>query len=213
MKVVSVSLYGSGAMYLQGAVDNAKLMESIYPGWRMLVFCEDKIPDLIIKQLKELKCVVQTMGRSRGHSGMLWRFASAWNDKHTYTIFRDSDSRLNVREAAAVEAWIESGKSAHCMHDHPHHASLPLFGGMWGIRGGVLKGDCPFRSKFYSKLPRVGDMRILQKYVLPYVYKDLLRHTSVPVKWGGTNRPFPDHPDFDGFVGQQYTAEGNPIWV
>ena len=214
MKLISMSIYGTGQMYLEGAVANARLMPKIYPGWRLLVHIADDIPPGIITKLILLGADVKKMGLAKGHSGMLWRFLPAWDPTIGFTLFRDSDSRFNPREAAAVKAWIRSGKDAHCMHDHSHHASLPLFGGMWGIRGKVLEGPCPFQRAFHRRIPRGEDMRLLRRFVLPKIKDSLLRHSSVktPKDWGPT-KPFPKHTTWNGFVGQQYDDEGKPIFV
>ena len=99
------------------------------------------------------------------------------------------------------------------MHDHPHHASLPLFGGMWGVRGGILQGQCPFQRRMEKRVPRVGDMRLLQQHVLPVIEKTLLRHSSVDVSRWSEYSPFPEHEPFDGFVGQQYDENGVSVSV
>jgi len=212
-KLISISIYGDAPMYLQGAIENAKLRSSIYPDWDMIIYCENKTDPTVIEQLQDLGCRVEKMGRNRVHSGMLWRFLPGWNPRNTYVIFRDSDSRFNPREAAAVEEWLSLGHGAHCMHDHPHHASLPLFGGMWGVRGGILQGQCPFKKQFGQRVPRVGDMRLLQKHVLPIISKSLLRHSSVDATRWGECLPFPEHEPWDGFVGQQYNEHGVSISV
>jgi len=204
-------------MYLNGAVRNASLARRVYPGWTVRIYCEDKTCPKTISRLSDLGCEIIPMGVSIGHAGMLWRFLAAWEPNMRYCIFRDSDSRLNNKEAAAVKAWIDSGLDAHCMHDHPHHARLPMFGGMWGIKGGILQGHCPLIRHFKRDLPRVGDMRLLNKYVLPNVRNSLLRHASVKClpEWGSTE-PFPSfkgEKDWIGFVGQQYDGNGQAIWA
>ena len=45
-------------------------------------------------------------------------------------LIRDADSRLNLRENAAVHEWIESGYSFHIMRDHTAHF-VPINGGMF----------------------------------------------------------------------------------
>jgi hypothetical protein len=52
-------------------------------------------------------------------------------------IVRDTDSRLNCCEMAAVEDWIKSGKSFHLMRDATGHRARML-DGMWGAAGGAL---------------------------------------------------------------------------
>lgn len=209
MQLVSMSLYGDGPMYLRGAVENARLMREIYPEWRLRVYCEDRTP---VEELMALGAEVKRMGRSQEHSGMLWRFLPAWEPGIRRVIVRDCDSRFNLRERAAVYAWIRSGMAAHCMHDHPHHAGLPLFGGMWGVRGGALpKGERECRALMRHAIPRGGDMVYLQRIVLPQLRGRLLRHSSVPVPPAWNAVPWPICGPYAGFVGQQWGERG-PIF-
>lgn len=208
--LISMSLYGDSPMYLQGALANAFLREAFYPGWGLRFYCSDDVDTTL---LEKEGCEIRRMGVSRKHAGMLWRFLAAWDEGYERVIFRDADSRFNPREVAAVKAWEASGLKAHCMHDHPHHACLPIFGGMWGIKTGVL----PIRLRHMivkmatRDLRRVEDMKFLQREVLPYIQKSILRHSSVPVKW--LSEPFPPHDEWKGFVGQQYDDEGKPVWA
>lgn len=209
-KLISISVYGTDPMYSQGALRNAELVGEVFPGWTVRIYyARNEInPEPFISH----GCEVVGHGRSRIHSGMFWRFLAAWDEEAERVIFRDSDSRLNVREAAAVKAWEDSGKDAHCMKDHPHHAIKPISGGMWGIKCGVLPAELLEECKKLCRRPqrRVMDMRWLEARVHPLIEGSLLRHSSVETKW--PHVPFPAHPPYDGFVGQQYDAKGQPIW-
>ena len=211
--VLSMSLYGKSSIYLQGALANAKLMPSIYPGWKMVVYCER---DADMTELESLGVEIRRRGESHQHSGMFWRFLAAWDEDAEYVIFRDADSRINVREAAAVRAWIASGCVAHCMHDHEHHRCMPIFGGMWGIKANVLPMTIRIIVLQCSHIPqkRVKDMRFLTRYVYPLIKHDTLRHSSQVLDtknypgWKHEQivrcEPFPEHPAYDGFVGEQH---------
>ena len=48
-------------------------------------------------------------------------------------VSRDLDSRLNSRERAAVEEWLQSDKDFHFMRDHPQHGTEVL-GSAWGTK-------------------------------------------------------------------------------
>ena len=210
-KLVSMSLYGDKPMYHMGAIMNAKLMPEIYPGWTLRIYAEQGYD---YSELKRLGAEIIPMHQSRGSSGMFWRFMAAFDVTAERVIFRDADSRINVREACAVEAWIRSGKDAHCMHDHPHHRILPLSGGMWGVKVGVLP------QKIRKEIARAGrtmearveDMKYLARRVYPLIEYSLLRHTSVVglKSWKG-GEPFPEHPPYPGFVGQQYDENDKAI--
>ena len=58
----------------------------------------------------------------------------------SHMVSRDLDSLLNVREAAAVQEWLESDKAFHFMRDHPAH-NIEILGSGWGIRMSPLERD------------------------------------------------------------------------
>lgn len=207
-KLVSFPLYGESPRYLNGIIENAKLMPTIYPGWIMRVYCEDDYGGA--DQLKNMGCEIVRMGKSNGHSGMLWRFIPAWEDGVDRVIFRDADSRINVREAAAVQAWIASGRVAHCMHDHEHHRPLPMFGGMSGVKGGVLQFPISILRWFGYMGRQFEDPILLPAYFYPQIQNSVLHHSSVELKW--PFEPFPAHAPYDGFVGQIIDDKGIPVW-
>lgn len=207
---VVFSVYGTKPEYLRGVEANARLIPEVYPGWRMRVYCEPRMDTTV---LEELGCeILVAPCSSRGHSGMFWRFLAAWDPELKRVLIRDADSRVNVREAVAVQAWVESGKAAHCLHDHPHHRHFPLQGGMWGVRVGSLPPELEAEVKRRCRLrqKRVMDMKFLRDHVYPHVEGSILRHSSVRVSWDSV--PFPDHEPYDGFVGQQFDEEGRGIW-
>jgi len=209
-KLISMSVYGTDPMYVRGAVRNAELARDIFPGWTLRVYYERAAVDP--EPLRILGCETIAQTRSRIHSGMFWRFLAAWDEEAKRVIFRDSDSRLNVREAAAVKAWEDSGLDAHCMKDHPHHSRLPMSGGMWGIKCGVLPPSLLKEVKLLCRRPqkRVLDMRWLMHTVYPLIEGSMLRHSSVRTPWPCV--PFPPHPPYDGFCGQQFDADDQAIW-
>jgi len=205
MYLISFCLYGSAPKYVQGALANIRLAPEVYPGWRVRVYCEDRTP---AEPLEAAGAQVVRMGKSRRHEGMLWRFLPAWEPGVKAAIFRDCDSRLNPREAAAVNAWLRSSYGIHCMHDHEHHASFPLFGGMWGARHGALTQEMhqSLQDLLRRRVRRVGDMIWLRRVVYPATKYDTLRHSSVDVSPWGPYSDFPEHPEWPGFVGEQVEA-------
>ena len=47
---------------------------------------------------------------------------------------RDLDSRINDRELAAVNEWLDSEKPFHIIRDHIDHGHVPILAGLWGTR-------------------------------------------------------------------------------
>ncbi|WP_376967552.1 hypothetical protein ABNQ39_35475 (plasmid) [Azospirillum sp. A26] len=136
MRLISMSVWGSSRMYWEGALINSRIYKEIYPGWTLRIYTDEQ--NDFTRELVANGAQVCLMRNPGGIFGMFWRFIPASDEGLDALIVRDADSRLNVREAAAVEAWLASGKGAHVMRDHPHHLNWQMLGGMWGVRGGVI---------------------------------------------------------------------------
>ena len=133
-KIISFSVWGSNPKYAEAAYANLQLQPKIYPGWTCRFYIDETVPLSVINKLKsngETKSELVLMPPSDGNYGLFWRFEPLKDKTIERFIVRDSDSRLNVREAAAVKEWEESGKEFHIMRDHPQHGAK-ICGGMWG---------------------------------------------------------------------------------
>lgn len=210
--IVSFCLYGSAPRYLQGALENAKLMKAIYPDWVMRVYYEQTIN---VSYLEPYNIELVKMGNNTGHLAMFWRLLPIWDDDVDRVLFRDCDSRLNIKESVAIREWMQTSYVAHAMHDHPHHQNHTIFGGMWGILAGNLPHELMLTLKdLYITHSRKGmDTRALSKYVYPLIATKLLTHSSVPVNGLSLPaKPFPYNNTFKGFIGQQYDDDGKQVW-
>lgn len=202
MNILAMSVYGDDPKYIEGAAANAKLMADVYPGWKMMIFMDRPIRDLVLLSSDTIACF--DMKESRGHEGMFWRFLAYDAEGAKTVIFRDADSRIGPKEAAAVNAWIESDKALHVMRDHADHAFWPILGGMWGLKKPALNGK-PMRALTEAWSPRenkLDDMRFLAGVIWPMFNANCLQHSSVESPHGG--EPFPSYNDEGqaGHVGQ-----------
>lgn len=136
MRVIAFSLWGADPKYTVGAIRNAELAGTIYPGWRTRFYVASNVPADVTDRLRRNADVdiVQMTGPA-DWTALLWRFEAGHDTSLECAVFRDTDSRLNAREKAAVDAWLASNKDLHVMRDHPHH-TRPILGGMWGVRIG-----------------------------------------------------------------------------
>ncbi len=143
MRYLSFSLWGDKPIYNVGAIRNAELWKGIYPEWQMVVYYDNTVPLQTIDKLKELNVNLINMSDSKIF-GCFWRFLISDKEDCEYSIFRDCDSRLTLREKLSVDEWINSGKILHIMRDHPAHRipyganSIGILAGMWGIKGKSL---------------------------------------------------------------------------
>lgn len=207
-KIIAFSLWGKYPKYTIGAIRNAELAKEIYPGWTCRFYTGDDVSEDIENQLVDNGAEVCKMYGS-SWNGMFWRFFAA--DSNDIMISRDTDSRLGLREKAAVDAWLASDMDFHIMRDHPYHA-IEILGGMWGVRNGLLKGIkdmiADYDTREYDNKHQV-DQNFLKEVVWPLVRDKSYVHDEF-----FDRLPFPDSaPTRTGlnFVGNAFTENDKMI--
>ena len=217
-KVISFSLWGTDKKYTLGAIRNIEHARRIYPGWKCRFYISLDVPPSVISVLLSLGGEIFMTEKSDGYSGLYWRFQVAFDPDVDRFLIRDTDSRLNPREAAAVREWEESGKQFHAMRDHQFH-TVPIMGGMWG----AVKGFMPhFESRLDDWLEGVNpgtapqgayhntDQVFLQEMVWPWVKPNCIVHDDRKTI---TGKEFPFQVKLPGdlFVGQAFESNEKPI--
>jgi hypothetical protein len=143
MKVVSFCLYGALRHYQIGAIRNVELCKQVYPGWEIWIYASPTIPKNILTELKDKGATILIVEDNDGPFFMNYRFFPPADERVEYAIFRDTDSRVDEREAAAVNEWIKEGTGLHIMRDHPWHGpnlvAHMMLGGMWGVKCDKLR--------------------------------------------------------------------------
>jgi hypothetical protein len=179
-------------------VENVLLAKKLYPGWSVRIHYNDTVPSTIIEWLKtqDNTELVYHPGTKKKASNMFWRFEDMFTD--WTVIVRDADSRLNIREKAAVDEWLESNKDFHIMRDHEHHL-VPIVGGAFGCRDNACKylpfpnnsgnyNVCPFDfvegkhvlDKFVNSIDDTNDYYMMdQKFLYHYVYPHVVLQSMV----------------------------------
>ena len=175
-KVISFSLWGDNPKYTIGAIENAKLAQEIYPGWDCYFFLGSSVTDNIQDRLLSIPNVVLFYKDHPGDwSGMFWRFETSYDLEVDISIFRDTDSRLSLREKYAVDEWIQSDKTFHIMRDYPHHG-FPILGGMWGYKS---NNKYPIKELLgsFNKNDRYGtDYEFFYNSLYPLINDDKVVH-------------------------------------
>jgi hypothetical protein len=169
-KFISFSLWGDNPIYTQGAIRNAEIAEQLFPGWTCCFFCFESVPSGIIEKLanKANALVIPQHGKG-DNRGMFARFQPAEWEYTERFICRDTDSRLSPREVLAVNDWIEKDTDLHVMRDHPYHG-IEILGGMWGAKGGKLKGITAAAREFAPSSQKGQD----QSFLVSWVWKKSL---------------------------------------
>lgn len=221
MKVISFSLWGKNPKYCVGAVKNADLARQIYPGWVSRFYCAQSVPDdttigilqhghgwkpdetyrHIWRSHDDLTEIYFVKGEGDWRN-MFDRFLPGIDPKVDVFISRDCDSRLSLREKAAVDEWLESPELIHSMRDHPCH-SVPILGGMWGMKHGAISDYEEMLNRFAKENRLQTDQEFLAQYVYPSTRR-IMHHDNGYFThfWGG--RPFPTPRNGLEFVGQVF---------
>lgn len=208
-KIIAYSLWGSLPKYTEGAVANALQARQLYPGWQACFYCAADVPAGILARLRAADAEVVLMPSPGDNRSMFWRFFALDRGDVERAIFRDTDSRLSRREAAAVEEWERSGRAGHIMRDHPSHDFL-ILGGMWGCAAGVLP-DMRAAAERFAPVDRYNqDQRFLGLHVYPLLKKHGLCIHDDFRRYEWTSRPFPGTREADySFVGEIRNADGS----
>jgi protein O-GlcNAc transferase len=199
--IISFSLWGENPKYTIGAIRNAELAKEIYPGWKCRFYIGEDVPNNIIETLKSLESEIVQMGGT-GWNGMFWRFLAA--DSYDIVISRDTDSRLNFREKAAVEEWLNSDKDFHIMRDHPYHATA-ILGGMWGSRNGILRGISQWINA-YNKRDYDNKYQVDQNFLRELTYTIVKDRSFVHDEFF-EKKPFPTPRNNNEYVGASFNEQ------
>jgi hypothetical protein len=206
IKTISFSLWGQNPLYTVGAIRNSELAKEIYPGWNCRFYVGEDVSEDVKRSLFKNDAEVIEMGGA-DWNGMFWRFFAA--EDSDIMISRDTDSRLNHREKAAVDEWLASDLDFHIMRDHPYHATA-ILGGMWGCRNGILKN---IRSLIYNY--DMGSFsnkyQVDQNFLRDIVYPVVKEKAFVHDPFFSKDREFPTaRKDMHDFVGNVYDENEVP---
>jgi hypothetical protein len=210
MKYVSFSLWGDNPLYNVGAIRNSELMKFIYPDWQMILYYDKSVPTETLTELEKNNCKLIKVD-DFGY-GWFWRFFASDLPDCEYVCFRDTDSRISVREKNAVDEWITSKKSLHVMRDHPYHRipagnnKLGILAGMWGIKGNLIPITEMVKKFVVNKPENYGIDQTFLKTIYNIFELDKIVHDDFFEK-----NPFPTKRDNFRFVGERIDINGNPV--
>lgn len=212
--IISFSLWGDKPMYLIGSLNNTRLAKDIYPGWVCRFYVDRSVSEETLNKLRSEGAEIVLKPDNIDTSGAMWRFEPAFDPEVKYFIVRDADSRLTIREKAAVDEWLSSGKAFHVMRDHPNHNHV-IMGGMWGgVSGKIPKFKDILES--YAKTHNLGfwsDTFFLRDCIWEsYVKHDHISHDEY---WRptGHEKKFPmGLKNIKDFVGNKYDETSTAVY-
>lgn len=181
--IISFSVWGADARYLQGAVTNSVVIRYLYPGWTARFHTDASTPGGFVEALRSNGAeVVVVEGQPAATHGLFWRFMVEDDEDVDMFLVRDCDSIVNVKERWAVADWLRRGRAFHVMRDHPKHCEL-ILAGMWGAHRGNIGKMKERVDAFLATVPPSGhyktvDQHFTRRVLWPIVQNSVTTHDS-----------------------------------
>ncbi|MDR0479586.1 MAG: tetratricopeptide repeat protein [Burkholderiaceae bacterium] len=180
--IIAFSLFGHDSKYCEPAVLNVQEQPNIYPHWVCRFYVDGSVPEGVINRLRAGGAqIISVQGPATQWPGPMWRLLTLDDPLAHRILFRDADSVISRREAAAVEHWLVSGKRFHMMRDSGACTELML-AGLWGVVAGSLPPLDKLMRRFMSaplQSRHFADQNFLRQYIWPYARASLMQHDSV----------------------------------
>lgn len=178
-KAIAFCIYGNHPRYIEGMIRNCIIAPHVFMDWDVVVYHDNTVDRKALNTIEQYGGIlIDCTGRRE--SGMFWRFGI--NDIAERWISRDADSRLNIRDLAAVNEWIASGRKWHVIRDDVAHTQRVL-GGLWGgYRTGVDMAQTLLRWNEFGKYN--DDQEFIKDILWPDMQNDVLIHdiNTNPIK-------------------------------
>jgi hypothetical protein len=175
-------MWGKNPFYIIGGILNADIAEKEWEGWICRYYIAPTVPKAAVKELVGRKNVeIYMMDEDVSWNGMFWRFYPASDPSVDVMISRDTDSRLSVRDKAAVDEWLNSDKDFHILRDCCQHG-WPICGGAWGCRNGVISEMVDLIDE-YPRKQHDNNHGIDQKFLGSEIYPRVIQKTYVHDDW------------------------------
>ena len=192
-KIISYCLWGNNGFYTINGIRNIDLAKKIFPDWICRFYVAPTVPKAIITEVQNRGAEIIFMQEDESWNGMFWRFYAAGDPTVDVMISRDTDSLLNHRDKAAVDAWLASDKNFHIMRDNRAH-STKILGGMWGARNKILHNMVELINSYSRKNTNNRkniDQEFLAEIVYPLVINKALVHDPLSRFGHGIEFPIP----------------------
>lgn len=209
---ICFSLWGDSRKYWNGALRNVEIVSELLPDFNCRFYVDKYCNENDINGLRSHNGTeVILVDSDTSWHGMFWRFYAVAETDGVF-LSRDTDSRISEREIYAINEWLDSDKKFHIMRDHPYH-TVPILGGMWGCRGGILKNietlidswDNHTHTKGqWRSVSVAGDQDFLGEIIYPIVFNTSYEHTEFGINFGGQTHKFPTPRKDHEFVGDVF---------
>ena len=167
-KIISMSVWGTNPRYIVGAIRQWELAKKYYPDWKVRIYTDN--PSNFSNTDAEIIHVTD------GTYGMFWRFRAMFENDETIVMVRDSDSRITVREAMAINEWLQSSEKFHVFRDHEAHYEFPIIGCAFALKGKLSDHAKEEMKRYQNTHIYLVDQFYLRDIVYPEIKDTMLAH-------------------------------------
>jgi hypothetical protein len=177
-KIISMSVWGDSPRYIVGAKRQVELAKKYFPDWKTIIYTDNA------KNFLDIEDQVEIIEVKESTSGYFWRFRPMFENEDNIVLIRDSDGRITIREAMAVEEWLNSSKSFHTFRDHEAHYEFPIIACAFGYKGKLPNHLLSMMEYFEENyFYYTNDQVYLRDYVWDYVKDNSLVHSMMDEGW------------------------------
>lgn len=203
-KIISMSVWGNDPRYIIGAKKQIELAKKYYPDWKVRIYTDN------VDNFQDHE-EVETIVINDGSFGMFHRFIPMFEDPTNIVMVRDSDSRITIREAKAINEWLDSDKKFHVFRDHDAHFEFPIIGCAFAYKGSFSKDlyeimkNYMFTQKYY-----LSDQFYLRDHIYPVIKDDIMIHSMNDDGWFKETRKLLKNKY--SFCGNGYNENDMPLY-
>lgn len=171
MIVFSFSLFGRSPIYNKGMIENARILNHVFPKYRVYIYLADDVPSQTVETLQTYPNVkiIRVRNSDSKYENTLNRFLAIDDPDCSIMFSRDADSRVHLRDQACIIDFIKSDKLLHIIRDHPAHGTR-IMAGLFGIRKAALNEPMALTiNRFCDDLntQRGIDQKFLKEIIYP----------------------------------------------
>ena len=189
-RLISFSLYGTDARYLDAVKPVVEDVHTFFPGYTPRIYVSQEIEEGLIHQLKDMGAEIIHKERKYHADGMFWRFLAVGDPEAEIVLVRDVDSRMGLRDQQANDAWLASGKDFHIIRDHEYHRK-EIMGGLWACRGEKILHIEQLIANWKYKTFYGNDQIFLAVKVYPWIRNHAYIQSDINIFRGEEVHPCP----------------------
>jgi len=181
MRVFSFCLYNPYTpFYYDTLLDNVQIIHTHFPGWDIVVYIGNDVPDWYQEKLVSLRCHLR-ITHVEGAYNMVQRFFAIDEPDIDTMIIRDADSLLHWKDRWAIQKFLESSYTFHTIRDNPEHHA-PIMGGLWAMRKhpglSIRSLYETYKAESHEFSGRNNDQHFLKRSLYPIARTRMLVHYS-----------------------------------